>query len=101
MGRLANYILQNHKNSLHIFITADENERVSRVMRKEAIPMEEAREKIKVFANERKNHCQQFSAMEWGNSENYDITVKSSRYGVDRTAAILIQLIKEFRLIQF
>ena len=41
------------------------------------------------------------SAMEWGNSENYDITVKSNRYGVDRTAAILIQLIKEFRLIQF
>lgn len=101
VGRLANYILQNHKNSLHIFVTADENERVSRVMRKESIPMEEAREKIRAFANDRKNHCQQFSAMEWGNSENYDITVKSSRYGVDRTAAILIQLIKEFRLIQF
>ncbi len=101
VGRLANYILQNHKNSLHIFITADENERVGRVMRKEAIPMEEAREKIRAYANDRKNHCQQFSAMEWGNSENYDITVKSSRYGVDRTAAILIQLIKEFRLIQF
>ena len=101
VGRLANYILQNHKNSLHIFVTADENERVSRVMRKESIPMEEAREKIRAFANDRKNHCQQFSAMEWGNSENYDITVKSSRYGLDRTAAILIQLIKEFRLIQF
>ena len=70
-------------------------------MRKETISLEEAKEKIRAFANDRKNHCQQFSAMEWGNSENYDITVKSNRYGVDRTAAILIQLIKEFRLIQF
>lgn len=101
VGRLANYILQDHKNSLHIFITADENERIERVMRKESITMEEAQEKIRTFAGNRKNHCQQFSSMEWGNSENYDITVKSNRYGVDRTAAILIQLIKEFRLIQF
>lgn len=101
VGRLANYVLQNHKNSLHIFITADEPKRIERVMRKETISLEEAQEKIRAFANDRKNHCQQFSAMEWGNSENYDITVKSNRYGVDRTAAILIQLIKEFRLIQF
>ena len=101
VGRLANYVLQNHKNSLHIFITADEPKRIERVMRKETISLEEAKEKIRAFANDRKNHCQQFSAMEWGNSENYDITVKSNRYGVDRTAAILIQLIKEFRLIQF
>ena len=101
VGRLANYVLQNHKNSLHIFITADEPKRIERVMRKETISLEEAKEKIRAFANDRKNHCQQFSAMEWGNSENYDITVKSNCYGVDRTAAILIQLIKEFRLIQF
>lgn len=101
VGRLANYILQNHKNSLHIFITADEEERVERVMRKDSIDRATALEKIREFANDRKNHCQQFSDMEWGNGMNYDITVKSNRYGVDRTAAILIQLIKEFRLIQF
>lgn len=101
VGRLANYILQNHKNSLHIFITADEEERIQRVMRKENIDYEQAAEEIRSFANDRANHCQQFSDMEWGNGMNYDITVKSNRYGVDRTAAILIQLIKEFRLLQF
>lgn len=101
VGRLANYILQNHRNSLHIFITADETERIERVMRKESILKEEAVERIRSFAAERRNHCRQFSDMEWGNGMNYDITVKSNRYGVDRTAAILIQLIREFRLIQF
>lgn len=101
VGRLANYILQNHRNSLHIFITADEPERIKRVMRKDNISAEEAMEKIRDFASERRNHCQEFSNMEWGNGMNYDITIKSNRYGVDRTAAILIQLIKEFRLLQF
>ena len=101
VGRLANYILQNHRNSLHIFITADEQERIQRVMRKDNISDEEAMEKIRDFASERRNHCQEFSGMEWGNGMNYDITIKSNRYGVDRTAAILIQLIKEFRMMQF
>ncbi len=101
VGRLANYVLKNHKNALHIFITADEKDRVERVMRKEEIGYEDALEKIREFAQDRRNHCEEFSNMEWGNGMNYDITVKSNRYGVDRTAAILIQLIKEFRMIQF
>ena len=101
VGRLANYVLQNHRNALHVFITADEEERVQRVMRKDSIPYEATFAKIRAFANDRKNHCLQFSEKEWGNGVNYDITIKSNRYGVDRTAAILIQLIKEFRLLQF
>ncbi len=101
VGRLANYVLKNHRNALHIFITADEKDRVERVMRKEEISYDEALEKIREFAQDRRNHCEEFSNMEWGNGMNYDITVKSNRYGVDRTAAILIQLIKEFRMIQF
>lgn len=101
MGRLANYVLQDHQNSLHIFITADEQARVERTVRKEGITPEEALKKIREYVENRKNHCRQFSDKEWGNSENYDITIKSSRYGVDRTAAILIQLIREYRLLQF
>lgn len=101
VGRLANYVLQNHKNSLHIFITADEIERIKRVMRKDGISYEEAQERITEFAIKRRNHCQQFSDMEWGNGANYDITIKSNRYGVDRTAAIILEMIKEFRLLQF
>ena len=101
VGRLANYVLKNHKNALHIFITADEKARVERVMRKEEIGCEEALEEIREFAQDRRNHCEEFSDMEWGNGMNYDITIKSNRYGVDRTAAILIQLIREFRMIQF
>ena len=70
-------------------------------MRKENISAEEALDRIQDFASDRKNHCQEFSDMEWGNGMNYDITIKSNRYGVDRPAAILIQLIKEFRMMQF
>lgn len=96
VGRLANYVLRNHANSLHIFITADDMERVQRVMRKENLTEQEAATKILAFADERKNHCHEFSELEWGNSLSYDITMKSSKYGVDRTAAILIELIKQF-----
>ena len=97
VGRLANYVLRDHGNSLHIFITADDIERVNRVMRKENLSEQEAATKILAFAEERKNHCHDFSELEWGNSLSYDITMKSSRYGVDRTAAILIEMIKQFR----
>lgn len=101
VGRLANYVLYNHKNSLHIFITADETERIKRVMRKEGIEKEEAIELIEQYTSDRESHCQRFTDTQWGCGDNYDITIKSSKYGVDRTAAILLQLIREFRLIQF
>ncbi|WP_407397840.1 cytidylate kinase family protein [Anaerovibrio sp.] len=101
VGRLANYVLQNHKNSLHIFITADELDRTKRVMRKEKIDQQRAMEQIKKHAKLRTEHCSKFSDAQYGIGSSYDITIKSSKYGVDRTAAILLQLIKEFRLIQF
>ena len=101
VGRLANYVLQSHKNSLHIFITADEMERVKRIMRKEKLDQDAAIERIEKYTEERQRHCEKFSDNQWGNGDNYDIVIKSSKYGVDRTAAILLQLIKEFRLIQF
>ena len=101
VGRLANYVLQSHKNSLHIFITADEMERVKRIMRKENLDQDAAIERIEKYTEERQRHCEKFSDNQWGNGDNYDIVIKSSKYGVDRTAAILLQLIKEFRLIQF
>ncbi|ORU00709.1 hypothetical protein D081_0691 [Anaerovibrio sp. JC8] len=101
VGRLANYVLQNHKNSLHIFITADEMERTKRVMHKEKVDRQTAAELIEKHAQSRIEHCRRFSDAEYGNGISYDITIKSSKYGVDRTAAILLQLIREFRLIQF
>lgn len=100
VGRLSNYVLQNHKNSLHIFITADEDERIKRVMRKEGVDEDEAVELIKKNTREQERHFQRLSENKWGNGENYDIMIKSSKYGVDRTAAILLDLIKEFRLMQ-
>lgn len=97
VGRLANYVLQNHGNYLHIFITADDWDRVQRVQRIEKIDEQAAAIKMLAFAEERREHCHDFSQLEWGNSLSYDITMKSNKYGVDRTAAILIELIKQFR----
>ena len=101
VGRLANYVLKNHKNSLHIFITADKQERITRVMRKEKIDQHRAAGEIIRHDEMRVAHCRQFSDEGYGDGSSYDITIKSSKYGVDRTAAILLQLIREFRLIQF
>lgn len=97
VGRLANYVLRNHGNYLHIFITADDWDRVQRVQRIEKLDEQSAAIKMLAFAEDRREHCHDFSELEWGNSLSYDITMKSNKYGVDRTAAILIELIKQFR----
>ena len=70
-------------------------------MRKAKIDHQQAVEQIKKHAKLREEHCRKFSDAQYGIGASYDITIKSSKYGVDRTAAILLQLIKEFRLIQF
>lgn len=94
LGRLGNYIFKDYKNTLHIFIDSNIENKIARVMKRDNLSLNDAKAKIKRVETERKNHCKHFSNAEWGATSTYDLTFNSSKYSVDEIANIIVSLVK-------
>lgn len=94
LGRLGNFIFKDYKNTLHIFIDSNIENKITRVMKRDNLSLNDAKAKIKRVETERKNHCKHFSNAEWGATSTYDLTLNSSKYSVDKIADIIISLVK-------
>lgn len=97
VGRLANYILRDHANRLDLFIRADMDDKVRRVMEREGLDSAAAEEKIRSVDHNRSEHCRYFTRREWGDARNYDVSASTSRYGARRTGEMLAQMADEAR----
>ncbi len=97
VGRLANFVLKEHKNAVHIFISSSMEQKISRVVERDHMTKEHAKDKILKVERERINHCKYFAGFEWGAAKNYDIAVKSSTYGVAETGILLCGLIRRIQ----
>jgi cytidylate kinase len=94
IGRLANFILAEQKNTFHVFICADMASKVKRVMMRESLKEKEAEKKIRKAESERKNFCRHFMQKEWGLANAYDLSLKADRYGIEKAAEIIMELAK-------
>ncbi len=89
IGRCSDFILKNN-NLIKIFIySSDINFKVNRKKEFENISLKEALKKIEKTDKERANYYKHFTSQEWGDKENYDISIDSSVLGVERTIDIL------------
>ena len=95
VGRLANYILRGRTNLFNVFVTADISWEADRVMERDSISRENAVKKIRRINRQRKNHCSYFTGTEWASAGNYDLTVRSSRYGIDGSADLILKAVSE------
>ena len=84
VGRCAEEILKDRYNIISIFITADLEDRIKRVKRKYNIETEgEATNKIKRHDRTRRNYHNSHSESEWSDATTYDLTINSSRLGIE------------------
>ncbi|MBR1815180.1 MAG: cytidylate kinase-like family protein [Lachnospiraceae bacterium] len=94
VGRCAETILRDRYNIISIFVTADFDDRIKRVKRKFNIDDEsEATNKIKRHDRTRRSYHNSHSESEWSDASTYDITINSSRLGIEGTANFLIDYI--------
>ena len=96
VGRLANRILRDHPNALHLFISAGHDAKVRRVMSRDGLEEKQATEKIKKVERERANYCKYFSHTKWRDIENYDMTFRSDRYGIEETADMITEIVRSY-----
>lgn len=94
IGRCSNIILKNKPNVLNIFVYAsDMNFKINRKMKYGNFKdIYEVEEMIETTDNERAKYYNYYTNKVWGNREDFDLLIDTSKIGVDNT----IKLIKDY-----
>lgn len=94
IGRCAEYVLRDNPNVISIFITADSEERIKRIAKKEMIDEEKAKELMEKGDKKRRAYHDYYATTHWGEAQSYDLCINSSLMGIDSTVEFLYNFIK-------
>lgn len=89
IGRCADYILQDLPNCYSVFIGADQETRVKRIMQLKNIDEKAALALCRKTDKKRANYYNFYTEKSWGACASYDISLNSSRLGIDGTLDVL------------
>lgn len=95
VGRCGTEILKEYPGFVSFFIWADEWFKKERTMAREPISEEEALELMTRRDRKRKAYYNQYCKGKWGDARGYDLCINSARLGIEGTAALLEQYIRE------
>lgn len=82
-------------NNMDHEILKQYDEKMERVKEVYQLSAEEAKEAMKREDWKRKSYHNYYCKSKWGDSRNYDLTINSSKLGIEKTIDILEQYIKE------
>lgn len=92
IGRCADYVLQGTEGLVRVFLYADMESRMNRIVEKGICSKEEASKMVKRMDRERRDYYRYYTGKEWSSIENYDILLNTEKLGIDGT----IQAIKNY-----
>ena len=95
VGRCGDYILREKAELLKVFIHADIKKRAERIVsvygESDVAPEKRIREKDK----RRAAYYKYYTETDWGIAKNYDISLDSGKFGIDKCAEIIVDLYKK------
>lgn len=90
IGRCSDYILKDNKNVIKIFIySSDMDFKVNRKIKFENLNADAAEKKIKKVDKQRAEYYKHFTTQTWGDRDNYDLCIDTSKLGIEQTIDIL------------
>ncbi len=95
VGRAADHILKNDPDLLRIFIYADEETKIRRVMENYGDSREKAKKSIRRADSARSAYYKNISGKAWGERENYDLIINSS-CGTEKTAKLICEFAQNY-----
>jgi len=95
VGRCSETILRDFDSLVSVFVLADKECKVKRVMEVYELSEQEAKELIVKKDKKRKRYHNYHCSGHWGDSRLYDICINSSRLGIEKTADCLESYIRE------
>lgn len=96
IGRCSDYILSNKENVIHLFIYASDIDfKINRKMKLEQTSRKDTIDNIKRIDKYRANYYKHFTSKNWGDKNNYEISIDTSKLGVLESVDILECYIKK------
>jgi len=94
IGRCGSHVLREHPNHVSIFLHGDITFRKGRVQMLYNLSEEVAGEMIAQSDNERAHYNQTFTGKKWTDARQYDISMNTSKTGVDKTVEFILQYLE-------
>ena len=98
VGRCSETILKQCDSLVSIFILADRTKRIERIMRLYHLTESQAIKKIREKDTNRRRYHNSFCVGKWGDCKNYDLSLNSSKLGIDGSVKLLTEYIDKRRL---
>ena len=92
IGRCADYVLREQPGVTSVFIYADMNDRIRRLMETRKITRDEAITLIKKTDKSRRNYYECYTGKRWGAGASYDVTLNSADLGLDTCVDLICHL---------
>lgn len=97
VGRCSESVLKEYDAMVSIFILGESEHKIERVMERHNLSRNAAQKLMQEKDYKRKRYHNSYCEGKWGDSRNYDISVNSSRLGVDKTVEVLVDFIDKGR----
>ena len=99
LGRCASEILANQPNVFNIYIVADREDRIQRIMKKEDLSYEDAKIMLEENDKARAAYYNENTGKLWGDVNNYHMILDTSKLGIENCADILMRYFEKVELI--
>ncbi len=96
VGRCADYVLRDFPNVLNVFVHADKEFRIHRIMDTESLSYPEAKSRVKKTDKTRRAYYQFYTDRKWGTGIQYDMLLSSSTLGLDVCVDILYAAVQAY-----
>lgn len=98
VGRCADYILKDNKDTIKVFLYSSSQDKVKRAVKYYNLDEDKALKEINKINNERAKHYKYYTNRDWYDFANYDIALNVDYLGVEKTAELLEQVIREYSI---
>lgn len=99
LGRCASEILKDQPNVFNVYICADKEDRISRIMKKNTLSYQEAKALLEKNDRERADYYYEHTGKVWGDVNNYHMILDTSTLGAENCADILLKYFERIEII--
>lgn len=95
IGRCGNYIFRERKDLVSVFLRGDMGDRIVDIQQEQSLSFEDAKDFVEQTDDCRVAYHKYYTGLTWGNADDYDICLNCSRLGLEKTADMIEQYVKE------
>lgn len=94
IGRCGDYVLRDDPKAIRIFVCADEQTCIDKVVELYGIDADDAKKKIEKIDKSRAAYCKYYTGNDWNDPANYDLCINTTKVGFDGAVDIIIDYMK-------